>query len=366
MLSLSSRLALATALTAAFVFPASAQERVVNIYNWSDYIDEEVLEDFTKETGIRVVYDVFDTNELLETKLLSGASGYDVVVPSAEFLARQIQAGVFQELDKGKLPNISNMWDKIEQKIEPYDPGNAYSVNYMFGTTGIGYNVDKVAERLGDDAPVDSWSLVFDPANIEKLADCGVHFLDAPSEMIPAALNYLGLDPTSTDTADLEKAGELLLSVRPSVQKFHSSEYVQALANGDICVAIGFSGDIFQSRDAADEADNGVVIAYSIPSQGAQLWFDQMAIPADAPNAEEAYEFVNYMMKPEAIAKATNYVYYANGNKASQELLEEDLIGDPSVYPDAETEAKLFTKLPYDQRTQRVVTRLWQRVTTGS
>ncbi|MEM1364908.1 MAG: extracellular solute-binding protein, partial [Pseudomonadota bacterium] len=254
----------------------------------------------------------------------------------------------------------------IEAKTEPYDPGNAYSVNYMWGTTGIGYNVDKVGERLGDDAPVDSWSLVFDPANMEKLADCGVHFLDAPSEMIPAALNYLGLDPTSTGTAELEKAGELLLSVRPYVQKFHSSEYVQALANGDICVAIGFSGDIFQARDAADEADNGVVVAYSIPSQGTQLWFDQMAIPADAPNAEEAYEFVNFMMKPEAIAKATNYVYYANGNKASQALLEEDLIGDPSVYPDAETEAKLFTKLPYDQRTQRVVTRLWQRVTTGS
>ncbi|MEN0087982.1 MAG: polyamine ABC transporter substrate-binding protein [Pseudomonadota bacterium] len=360
------RLAIAAAATAALTASTHAQERVVNVYNWSDYIDEEVLEDFTAETGIRVVYDVFDTNELLETKLLSGASGYDVVVPSAEFLARQIQAGVFQELDKSQLSNIGNMWDKIEQKLEPYDPGNAYSVNYMWGTTGIGYNVDKVTERLGDDAPVDSWALVFDPANMEKLADCGVHFLDAPSEMIPAALNYLGLNPGSTDQAELEQAADLLLAVRPYVQKFHSSEYVQALANGDICIAIGFSGDIFQSVAAAEEADNGVVVAYSIPSQGAQLWFDQMAIPADAPNAAEAYEFINFMMKPEAIAKATNYVYYANGNKASQELLEEDLIKDPTIYPDAETEAKLFTKVPYDLRTQRVVTRLWQRVTTGS
>ncbi|MEO0637099.1 MAG: polyamine ABC transporter substrate-binding protein [Pseudomonadota bacterium] len=360
------RLAIAIATTTALTMSSLAEERVVNVYNWSDYIDEAVLEDFTAETGIRVVYDVFDTNELLETKLLSGGSGYDVVVPSAEFLARQIQAGVFQPLDKAKLPNIANMWDKIEEKLEPYDPGNAYSVNYMWGTTGIGYNVEKVTERLGEEAPVDNWSLVFDPANMEKLADCGVHFLDAPSEMLPAALNYLGLNPGSTDQAELQQAADLLLSVRPHVQKFHSSEYVQALANGDICVAIGFSGDVFQSIAAADEADNGVTVAYSIPTQGTQLWFDQMAIPADAPNVEEAYEFLNFMMKPEPIATATNYVYYANGNKASQALLEEDLINDPTIYPDAETEAKLFTKLPYDQRTQRVVTRLWQRVTTGS
>ena len=357
---------MAAASLAALTSVSIAQERSVNVLNWSDYIDEEVLEDFTKETGIRVVYDVFDTNEILETKLLAGGAGYEVVGPSAEFLTRHIQAGVFQKLDKSKLPNISNMWDKIEQKLAIYDPENAYSINYMWGTTGLGYNVGKVKELLGDDAPVNSWALVFDKANMEKLQDCGVHFLDAPSEMIPAALNYLGLDPVSSERADLEKAGELLTSVRPYVQKFHSSEYIQALANGDICVAIGFSGDIFQARDAAAEADKGVEVAYSIPSQGTQLWFDQMAVPADAGNVEEAHEFLNFIMRPEVIAKATNYVYYANGNKASQELLEEDLIGDPSIYPTPEIEENLFTKLPYDQKVQRVVTRLWTKVTTGN
>ncbi|WP_163270130.1 polyamine ABC transporter substrate-binding protein [Chelativorans alearense] len=349
---------------AALATGAGAQDRVVNVYNWSDYIDESILEDFTAETGIEVVYDVFDSNEILETKLLAGGTGYDVVVPSAEFLGRQIEAGVFQKLDKSKLTNIDNLWDMIAERTEKYDPENAYSVNYMWGTTGIGYNVAKVEEALGTDT-IDSWEVIFDPDTISKLGDCGIHMLNAPAEMVRAALNHLGLDPDSRDPADLEKAEELLLSIRPYVRKFHSSEYINALANGDICLAVGWSGDIFQARDRAAEADQGVEIAYAIPKEGAQMWFDQMAIPADAQHVEEAHEFINYIMRPEVIAKASNYVFYANGNKASQELLDEEVIGDPAVYPDEAVLEKLYTTLPYDPRTQRLVTRLWTRVVTG-
>jgi putrescine transport system substrate-binding protein len=342
----------------------NAMAAEVRIYNWSDYIDEEILDDFTKETGIEVTYDVFDSNEVLETKMLAGSSGYDIVVPSAEFLSRQIQAGVFQKLDKSKLTNLGNMWDKITAETAKYDPDNDYSINYMWGTTGIGYNVGKVSEILGQDT-IDSWSVIFDPEIVAKFADCGIQILDAPSEMIPAALNYLGLDPDSRDPVELAKAEELLLSIRPYIQKFHSSEYINALANGDICLAVGWSGDVIQAADRAAEADQGVEVAYTLPKEGAQLWFDQMAIPADAKNIEEAHTFLNYIMRPEVIAKATNYVYYANGNKASQPLLEEDLIGDPTIYPDDATMQKLYAKLPYDQKTNRIVTRIWTRVTTG-
>ena len=345
-------------------YGAQAQDRVVNVYNWSDYIDESILADFTAETGIEVVYDVFDSNEILETKLLAGGTGYDVVVPSGTFLARQIQAGVFQKLDKSKLPNLDNMWNVVTERTEIYDPGNEYSINYMWGTTGIGYNKRMVEEALGTDT-INSWSVIFDPEQIAKLAGCGVYMLDAPAEMVPAALNYLGIDPDSKDPDDFAKAEELLVSIRPHIRKFHSSEYINALANGDICVAVGWSGDIFQARDRAAEADQGVVVDYSIPKEGAQMWFDQMAIPADAPHPEEAHEFLNYIMKPEVIAKASNYVYYANGNKASQEMLNEDVIGDPAVYPDEETLDNLFTTTPYDARAQRLVTRLWTTVVTG-
>ncbi|EAV40458.1 polyamine ABC transporter substrate-binding protein [Roseibium aggregatum] len=344
---------------------AFAQDKVVNVYNWSDYIDETILEDFTKETGIKVVYDVFDSNEVLETKLLAGGTGYDVVVPTGTFLARQIQAGVFSELDKSKLPNLSNMWKDIEARVDKYDPGNKHSINYMWGTTGFGYNVEKVKAALGDNPPVDSWDLLFKKENIEKLKDCGVFILDAPTELIPAALNYLGLDPDSKDPAEIEKAGELLMSVRPYIQKFHSSEYINALANGDICLAVGWSGDVLQARDRAAEADNGVTVEYSIPKEGALMWFDQMAIPADAPHKEEAHEFLNYIMRPEVMAKASNVVYYANGNKASQEFLNEDVIGDPAIYPTEEAVKNLYTVTPYPPKVNRVVTRTWTAVKSG-
>ncbi|MGE0283601.1 MAG: polyamine ABC transporter substrate-binding protein [Rhizobiaceae bacterium] len=345
-------------------FSATAQEKVVNVFNWSDYIDESILADFTKETGIKVVYDVFDSNEILETKLLAGGTGYDVVVPSAHFLSRQIQAGVFQKLDKSKLPNLSNMWDVIAQRTALYDPGNEYSINYMWGTTGIGYNTKKVKDALGLDK-IDSWDVVFKPENISKLKDCGVHILDQSSDIVPTALHYLGLDPNSTKSEDLAKAEELLLAIRPNVRKFHSSEYINALANGDICLAVGWSGDIFQARDRAAEANQGVEIAYSVPKEGADMWFDQMAIPADAPHADEAHAFLNYIMKPEVAAKASNFVYYANGNKASQAFINKDILEDPAIYPDEATLAKLYSVLPLDAKNQRLVTRLWTKVTTG-
>ena len=343
---------------------ATADE--VRVYNWSDYIDEDLLTQFEEETGIKLIYDVFDSNEVLETKMLAGSSGYDVVVPSGTFLQRQISAGAFQKLDMSKLPNAGNLWDVVNDRTAQYDPDNAYSINYMWGTTGIGVNVGKVQEILGEDAPMGSLDLIFNPENMAKLQACGVHFLDAPTEMIPAALQYLGEDPDSHDKDVIAKTESVLMGVRPYVQKFHNSEYINALANGDICVAFGWSGDILQARDRADEAENGVEIAYNAPSEGALMWFDQMAIPADAPNAEAAHTFLNFIMDANNMAAASNYVYYANGNAASQEFLEEDVIGDPAIYPDAATLENLYTTTPYDAKTQRTVTRLWTKIKSGT
>ncbi len=348
----------------ALVSVATADE--VRVYNWSDYIDEELLTKFEEETGIELIYDVFDSNEVLETKLLAGGSGYDVVVPTADFLQRQIAAGAFQPLDKSKLPNLGNMWDVIEERTAQYDPGNEYAINYMWGTTGIGVNVGKVTEILGEDAPIGSLALVFDPANMEKLAECGVHFLDAPTEVIPAALAYLGEDPDTQDPDVIARAEEVLMPVRPYIQKFHSSEYINALANGEICVAIGWSGDVLQARDRAAEADNGVEIAYNAPKEGALMWFDQMAIPVDAPNPEAAHTFLNFIMDAQNMAAASNYVYYANGNAASKEFLVDDVINDPAIYPDDATIQNLYTKSPYEPRVQRTVTRLWTKIKSGT
>ena len=354
-------------MTATFALMAGAATgQEVRVYNWSDYIDESLLAKFQEETGLRLIYDVFDSNEVLETKLLAGGSGYDVVVPTGTFMQRQIQAGAFQKLDKSKLPNIGNMWDVISDRTAQYDPGNEYSINYMWGTTGIGVNINKVREVLGEDAPVDSMSLVLDPANMEKLAACGVMFLDSPAEMIPAVLSYIGEDPDSHDPDVIAKVEPVLMAVRPYIQKFHSSEYINALANGDICVAMGWSGDVLQARDRAAEADNGVEIEYHPPKEGAQMWFDQMAIPVDAPNVEGAHAFLNFMMDAENAAAASNYVYYANGNAASKEFLIEDVIGDPAIYPDDETIENLFTTTPMESGVQRTVTRMWTRIKSGT
>jgi putrescine transport system substrate-binding protein len=343
---------------------AFAADKEVRVYNWSDYIDEEILTEFTKETGIKVVYDVFDSNEVLETKLLAGGSGYDVVVPTGQFLARQIQAGVFQKLDKSKLPNLANMWPVVSERVAVYDPGNEYAIDYMWGTTGVGYNEAKIKERLPD-APVDSLDMIFKPEIVSKFKDCGVMVLDSPDDVLPVVLNYLGLDPNTNKTEDIEKAAAVMESIRPYVQKFHSSEYINALANGDICMALGWSGDILQAADRAEEAKNGHTIIYALPKEGTQMWFDMMAIPKDAEHVEEAHAFINYIMKPEVAAKASNYINYANGNLASQKFITEEIMKDTAIYPDAETLKKLFVKLPYDPKTQRVVTRQWTKIVTG-
>lgn len=358
------RLTAAAAVLSGWAVSVQAQERVVNVYNWSDYIDQSIIEDFTKETGIKVVYDVFDSNEILETKLLAGGSGYDVVVPTNNFLFRQIAAGVYQKLDKSKLPNLANMWDVVSDRMQKYDPGNEYSINYMWGTVGLGYNVNKVKEALGIEK-IDSWDVFYKPENLAKLADCGVYVLDSPSDIIPTTLKYLGLDQSSTAAEDIAKAEETLLALRPYIRKFHSSEYINALANGDICLAVGWSGDVFQARDRAAEANQGVVVDYVIPKEGAEMWFDQMAIPADAKNVAEAHEFLNYIMKPEVAAKATNYVYFPNGNKASQQFIDKEILEDPAIYPDEATLAKMWTADPYDARSQRVITRTWTKIVTG-
>ena len=344
----------------------AAQAEEVRVYNWSDYIDESLLAKFEDETGIDLIYDVFDSNEVLETKMLAGSSGYDVVVPTGSFLQRQIQAGVFQKLDYDKLPNAVNLWDVIKERTAKYDPGNEYSINYMWGTTGLGVNVEKVRQALGEDAPIDSLDLIFKPENMEKLASCGVMFLDAPTEVIPAALKFLGEDPDSKDPDVIAKVEGVLMPVRPYISKFHSSEYINALANGDICVAVGWSGDILQARDRAAEADNGVEISYYAPDEGAQMWFDMMAIPVDAPNPDAAHKFLNFIMDAENMAAASNYVYYANGNLASQEFLAEDVIGDPAIYPTPEAMENTFTTTPWDPKVQREVTRLWTKIKSGT
>jgi putrescine transport system substrate-binding protein len=350
-------------LLAAVALPAMAQE--IHVYNWSDYIAEDTVAKFEAETGIKVVYDVYDSNETLEAKLLAGSSGYDVVVPTSQFLQRQIGAGVYQPLDKSKLPNLANMDPGLMEDAAAYDPGNEHAIIWMWGTTGLGYNVAKVQERLGDDAPVDSWSLIFDPEVAAKLADCGIAWLDSSTDMMPSALAYLGLDPTSSEQADLEKAAELLTAVRPYVRYFHSSQYISDLANGEICVAVGYSGDVFIAAARAEEAGTGVEVAYSVPKEGAQQWFDMAAIPADAPNPEGALAFLNFVMDPQITADITNHVWYANANKASLPLVDPEIAGDPAIFPPPEVIEKLFPTVTRDARTDRMITRLWTQVKTG-
>ncbi|MGB6638243.1 MAG: polyamine ABC transporter substrate-binding protein [Bradyrhizobium sp.] len=352
---------------AALLLPlhASAAERTVNFYNWSSYMAPGVLEDFTRETGIKVVYDTFDANETLETRLLAGKSGYDVVVPTAYFLQRQIKASVFQKLDKSKLPNLVNAWPMVTARLATYDPNNQYGANYMWGTTGVGYNVKMAETILGPGAAIDSWDIVFKPENLAKFKDCGVHMLDSPDDIFPAALNYLGLDPNSTKQADLEKAADLVSKIRPYVRKFHSSEYLSALATGEICLVVGWSGDIMQARSRAAEARNGITVGYAIPKEGAQMFFDNLAIPADARNVEDAYELINFLYRPDIAARNSNFLSYANGNLASQKLLDPKILNDKNIYPDEATLAKLFVITARDPATQRIINRLWTKVKTG-
>jgi putrescine transport system substrate-binding protein len=285
-------------------------------------------------------------------------------VPTAYFLQRQIKAGVFQKLDKSKLPNLTHAWDEIAKRLAAYDPDNQHAVNYMWGTTGIGYNVKKARDVLGDQK-IDSWSVVFDPALLAKFKDCGVHMLDSSSDVLTAALHFLGLDPNTRNEAEIQKAADLVAKVRPSVRKFHSSEYLNALASGEICLVLGFSGDVKQAQKRAAEAKAGVEIGYAIPKEGAQLWFDNLAIPKDAKNVEEAHALINYLMKPEVAAKNSNFVSYANGNAASRQFIDKAVLDDKSVYPDAAAMAKLYIITAQDQKTTRLTNRLWTKIKTG-
>lgn len=344
---------------------SAGEQKSVNVYNWSDYIAEDTVANFEKATGIKVTYDVFDSNEVLETKLLAGSSGYDVVVPTLNFLGRQIQAGVFMPLDKSKIPNYANLDPALMKRLQSQDPGNQHAIPYMWGTTGIGYHVDKVKAAFGNTDIASSLDIVFKPENISKLKDCGVTFLDTPSELIPITLNYLGEDPNSTDPAVIDKAAVLLKSIRPYITNFHSSQYIDALANGDTCLVVAWSGDIIQARDRAVEADNGVNIAYAIPKEGAPQWFDMLAIPKDAKNVESAYTFINYLLDPQVMANNSNFISYPNAVPKSKALMEASITGDPTIYPPPEVEAKLFTFAIIPPEVDKLYTRIWTELKTG-
>ena len=341
-----------------------ALEKTVNVYNWSDYIDSKILEDFTAETGIKVIYDTYDSNEVLETKLLAGKTGYDVVVPSATFLQRQIQAGIYQKLDKARLPHAGGLWPEVMARLAAYDPGNQYAVNYMWYTTGIAYNVGKAKDRLGGAAP-DSWDVVFKPENLKKFSDCGVYVLDSPEDLLTSALNYMKLNPDSKNLAEIRRAADLVGRMRPLVKKFHSSEYINALANGDICLAVAWAGDSFQARNRAREAANGIEIGYAIPREGTLMSLDNLAIPKDAPHLAEAYAFIDYLLRPEVAGRNSSVTSFANGILASKPFVAKEVLDNKAIYPDEETMKRLFTVTTYDQAVQKVVTREWTRVKTG-
>ena len=339
-------------------------EKVLNVYNWSDYIDESVIPAFEQEFGIKVNYDVFDSNEVLETKLLAGNTGYDVVVPSASFMERQIKAGVFQKLDKSKLPNLKNLDPELTQRVALHDPGNEYSVMYHWGTSGVGFNEQKIKERMPD-APLDSWRMFWDPAVVSKFQDCGVSVLDAPSEVVGTVLISLGKDPNSEKPEDLQAAEKVLMSVRPYIRYVHSSRYIDDLANGESCLALGWVGDVLQARDRAEEAGKGITIGYRIPKEGALMFFDMLAIPADAPHPKNAHLFINYLLRPEVAAKNSSAVNYANSNTASWPLVDESVRNDPSIYPTDEVRSKLTADLSESPEFTRLLTRTWTRFKTG-
>lgn len=343
---------------------ADGTGKVLNLYIWSDYLAPNTLSDFAKQTGIKVNAAYFDTNETLETKLLAGSSGYDIVVPTASYFERQIKAGVYLTLDKSKLPNLKNMDPPLMSKVALHDPGNAHGVIYLWGTNGIGYN-EKMVKALLPDAPLDSWRMVFDPEVASKVAKCGISVLDSPAEMLRAVFNYLGKDPNSQKPEDLAQAEVVLRKIRPFIRNINSSEYIEALANGDLCVAVGYNGDVMQARDRARDANKGIDIKYSVPKEGTILWFDMLAIPKDAPDPDSAYAFINYIMTPQVIADISNFKRYANANAAAQPLVLASVKDDPGIYPPPEQRQKLSVQLADSADQTRAITRVWQRFKTG-
>jgi len=338
--------------------------KVLNLYIWSDYLAADTLSKFETQYGIKVHPAYYDTNETLETKLLAGNSGFDIVVPSASYFERQIKAGAYLALDKSKLPNLQNMDPQLMGRVASNDPGNAHGVIYLWGSNGIGYN-EKMVKALMPDAPLDSWRLVFDPDVAAKVAKCGISMLDSPAEVLRAVYSYLGKDPNSQSADDLALAEAVLLKIRPYIRNFSSSEYIEALANGDLCISVGYNGDVMQARDRAREANKGIDIKYVVPKEGSILWFDMLAIPKDAPDPDSAYAFMNYMMTPQVIADVSNFKRYANANVASQSMVLPAVKDDPGIYPTPEQRQKLALQLADSPEQTRAITRVWQKFKTG-
>ena len=338
--------------------------KVLNLYIWSDYLAPNTLADFEKQTGIKVHVAYYDANETLETKLLAGSSGFDIVVPSASYFERQIKAGVYLKLDKSKLPNLKNLDPQLMSRVARHDPDNAHGIIYMWGTNGIGYNA-KMVKALMPDAPLDSWKLVLDPAVASQVAKCGISVLDSPAEVLRGVYSYLGKDPNSQSADDLALAEATLTKIRPYIRNINSSEYIEALANGDLCIAVGYNGDVMQARDRAREANKGIDVDYVVPKEGSILWFDMMAIPADAPNPESAYAFMNYILTPQVSADISNFKRYANANLAAQPMVKADVKDDPRIYPPAQQREKLAVQLADSAEQTRAITRVWQKFKTG-
>ncbi|CAM2144207.1 putrescine ABC transporter periplasmic binding protein [Pararobbsia alpina] len=345
--------------------PASAADTALNVYNWSDYIAKDTIPNFEKESGIKVKYDNYDSDDTLQAKMLAGSSGYDIVVPTSTYMAKQIQAGIYQKLDKSKLPNLSNLDPALMKLVAQADPGNQYGVPWAWGTDGIGYNVEAVKKVLGDGAPVDSWALIFDPANISKLKSCGVSLLDAASDVFPSVLQYLHKDPNSTNPADYMAALEVLKKIRPYITQFNSSGYINDLANNDICVALGYSGDVGIARRRASEAKRSYEIKFSNAKEGGLLWLDIMVIPKDAPHPEAALKWINYIEEPKVSAAITNEVFYPTANLASKQFVDPTTANDPNVFPPADVLAKLTVMKPVPSDILRLENRLWAELKTG-
>ena len=339
-------------------------EKVLNVYNWSDYIDPSVVPAFEKEYGIKVNYDVYDSNEMVETKLLEGKSGYDIVVPSASFMQRQIQAGVFQKLDKSLIPNLKNLDPDITHRLEVNDPGNQYGVNYLWGTSGVGYNVEQIAQAMPN-APVDSLAMFYDPKVIKNFQKCGVSILDAPDDIVGTALIYLGKDPNSEAPEDLKAAEKVLLAIRPYIRYVSSSKYIEDLANGELCLALGWSGDVEQARLRATEAGKNVKIKYNLPKEGGVMFFDMLTIPADAPHPKNAHLFINYLLQPQIAAKNASTAHYATSINEAFSLMDPAVYNDRSVFPNDSQKAHLYVDASHSTAYMRDLNRTWTRFKTG-
>ncbi|MBI3905379.1 MAG: polyamine ABC transporter substrate-binding protein [Pseudomonas fluorescens] len=336
----------------------------LRLYNWADYIGEKTVADFEKATGIKVVYDTFDSYETVQAKLLTGHSGYDLIVLNASLAPPLIKAKVFQPLDKKQLPGWTNLDPQILEDLQGYDPGTQYSAPYTWGSNGVTYNVDKIKERMPD-APIGSLAMIFDPKIVSRFADCGVTLLDAPTEVIPMALKYLGRDPRSAAPEDLKAAQDLLLSVRPYIRKFDSVNYLTSLPNGDVCMAMTWSGDYATAMARAAEAKKKIDLAYFIPKEGSLIWFDNMYIPADATHVANAHKFLEYLMQPQVMADVSDFINYANSNAAATPLLNADVRNNPAIYPDPQTRERLFPQKTQDAKDMRAITRVWSTVKSG-